>query len=156
MSGVPRITVGPTQLPSAKASTVGLRPSKRISAPSSTAVWMRPSIRSFAAGEMTGPLHGVNDWLRGTDAQKDWTHTSVEGSKPLPTFNFAARSTSSGTQLDDSPTVITIRPPFSGDSREPNSAYLRLTSRKRHAPLTGGSGKCTHYPIQGVVSVGVR
>lgn len=49
-------TVGPTQLPLGKPSTLGPRPSSRIRPPSSSHEPMRPSILLLAAGEMTGPL----------------------------------------------------------------------------------------------------
>jgi hypothetical protein len=75
MSVVTRVTVGPTQLPSGKPSTVGFRPSSRISPCSSVTDWMSELIRSRAAGEMTGPLDrcqraGVRDAIVETQSQR--------------------------------------------------------------------------------------
>lgn len=80
---------------------------------------IQQDLRSLVHGSLDQSLDtllgcGRDDWSAAMVSTIFWsrrtsqTHTSVEGSKPLPTFSLLARSTSSGTQLDDSPTVITV------------------------------------------------
>lgn len=65
--------MGPTKLPSGKPSTLTPRPSRAILPPCFSHEAMRLSMRSFAAGVMTGPLQ-VRD-MSALDHSKEGKHS---------------------------------------------------------------------------------
>mmetsp|Transcript_46345 Transcript_46345/g.116712 ORF Transcript_46345/g.116712 Transcript_46345/m.116712 type:complete len:380 (+) Transcript_46345:436-1575(+) len=85
----PVITVGPTKLPLGYLATLIPRPSSRIFAPWSAALWIRRSHRSLACAVTSGP-------------------TSAPGSCPADTTSLRARSTTSWTHSDVLPTNTTV------------------------------------------------